>query len=178
MRTVEATDRVELVFSLLDADGNGTLEAEDFELLARRVSAVAPESDDTAKSALLHSCRRYWQTLVTELDTHGNGQVSRDEFTACVLSPERFEATIDEFAAALATLGAPAGDGLVTRPLFMALMIAIGFERSRIDALFDAFDPDDSDRIPEAIWAEGIRDYYRPEKAGIPGDQLTGGARP
>ncbi|MET9556208.1 EF-hand domain-containing protein [Streptomyces sp. NPDC006645] len=178
MRTVEATDRVELVFSLLDANGNGTLEAEDFELLASRVLAVAPESDEAARSALLDSCRRYWRTLVTELDTHGNGQVSREEFTACVLSPERFEATIDDFAVALATLGAPERDGRVARPLFMALMIAIGFERSRIDALFDAFGPDDGDRIAEVTWAEGIRDYYRPEKAGIPGDHLTGNVGP
>ncbi|MFC8824098.1 EF-hand domain-containing protein [Streptomyces sp. NPDC057137] len=178
MRTVEATDRVELVFSLLDADGNGCLEAEDFELLASRVSAAAPASDDVAKSALLQSCRRYWRTLVTELDANGDGRISREEFTACVLSPERFEATIDEFAKALAALGAPQGDGLVTRPVFMALMIAIGFERSRIDALFDAFGPVDGDRISEAVWAEGIRDYYRPEKAGIPGDHLTGVAGP
>ncbi|WP_405608037.1 EF-hand domain-containing protein [Streptomyces sp. NBC_01511] len=176
MRTVEATNRVQLVFALLDADGNGCLEADDFELLGSRVVAVAPWAGDAAKSAMVDSSRRYWRTLVTELDANGDGRISREEFTACVLSPERFEATIDEFAEALAALGAPEGDGLVTRPAFIALMTAIGFERPRIEALFDAFGPVDGDRIPVATWAEGIRDYYRPEKSGIPGDHLTPGA--
>ncbi|MEU0522314.1 EF-hand domain-containing protein [Streptomyces niveus] len=175
MRTAEATDRVQLVFSLLDTNGNGVLDAEDFELLGSRVVAVAPWADDAARDAMVGASRRYWRTLVTELDANGDGRISLQEFTACVLTPERFEATIDEFAEALAALGAPDGDGLVTRPAFMALMIAIGFERPRIEALFDAFGPVDGDRIPVATWAEGIRDYYRPEKAGIPGDHLTPG---
>lgn len=175
MRTVEATDRVQLVFSLLDTDGNGFLEAQDFELLGSRVVAVAPWADDAATGALVESCRRYWRTLLTELDANGDGRISPEEFTACVLTPERFAGTIDEFAEALAALGASEGDDLVTRPAFLALMIAIGFERARIEALFDAFGPVDGDRIPVATWAEGIRDYYRPEKAGIPGDHLTAG---
>ncbi|WP_329037990.1 EF-hand domain-containing protein [Streptomyces sp. NBC_01725] len=175
MRTTEATDRVQLVFSLLDTDGNGVLEAADFELLGSRVVAVAPWADDAARGAMIGASRRYWRTLVTELDANGDGRISLQEFTACVLTPERFEATIDDFAEALAALGSPDGDGLVTRPAFVALMIAIGFERPRIEALFDAFGPVDGDRIPVAIWAEGIRDYYRPEKAGIPGDHLTPG---
>ncbi|MFC9424897.1 EF-hand domain-containing protein [Streptomyces sp. NPDC056987] len=174
MRTVEATDRVELVFSLFDADGNGYLEAGDFDLVGRRVAEAATASGDAEKGALLDAFHRYWTTLVTELDADDDGRVSREEFTACVLSPERFEATIDAFAVALSALGSPEGDGLVPRPVFRDLMIAIGFERPNIEALFDAFGPTADDRIGVDVWAEGIRDYYRPEKAGIAGDHLTG----
>ncbi|MGW4319675.1 MULTISPECIES: EF-hand domain-containing protein [unclassified Streptomyces] len=173
MRTPEATDRVQLVFSLFDADGNGFLEADDFELMGSRVVAAAPAADDAAKQALLASFRRYWTTLVTELDANGDGKISPEEFEACVLSPERFEATIDEFARALSAIGDPEGDGFVNRPDFVALMTAIGFQRPNIEALFEAFGPVAGDRIPVATWAEGIRDYYRPEKAGIAGDHLT-----
>ncbi|GAA2734275.1 EF-hand domain-containing protein [Streptomyces nogalater] len=175
MPTTEANDRVRLVFSLFDADGNGVLEADDFELMGKRVVAAVPEAADGARSRLLDAFRRYWQTLLRELDADGDGRVSPEEFAAIVLDPQRFDATVDEFADALAAMGDPDGDGLVERTHFTALMTAIGFQRPNIDALFDAFEPVDGDRVPVPTWADGIRDYYRPEKAGIPGDHLTAG---
>ncbi len=175
---VEATNRVKLVFSLFDANANGVLEADDFELMARRVVEAAPDSDDTAKSAMLAAFRRYWSTLSTELDADGDGLITFDEYAACVLSPARFDLAISDFAESLAALGDPDGDGVIERPLFMALMTAIGFEPPNIDALFDAFGPSDSDRIEVTTWVVGIKDYYSPEKAGIPGDCLVGSASP
>lgn len=41
-----AIDRVKLIFALLDADGTGSLETEDFELMATRVVAASPDSGD------------------------------------------------------------------------------------------------------------------------------------
>ncbi len=170
----EAISRVQLVFSLFDANGNGHIEADDFDLMTARVVEAAVESDEAAKTAMVAAFRRYWTTLLTELDTDHDGRVSFDEYTACVLSPERFDATIDEFAVALSTLGDPDGDGLIERPLFMALMTAIGFDRANIDVLFDAFGPSDDDRITTATWAEGIREYYAPDQADTPGNALVG----
>lgn len=170
----EAIDRVRTVFALLDADGNGFLEPDDFDLMADRVIEAAPDSDQAARAAMLAAFRRYWTTLAAELDTDHDGRVSFDEYTACVLAPERFDGAIGEFAEALAALGDPDGDGLIERPLFADLMDAIGFERTNVQALFDAFEPDETDRITVRVWDEGIRDYYRPDLAGIPGDHLVG----
>ncbi|WP_103510395.1 EF-hand domain-containing protein [Streptomyces sp. SM13] len=171
----EATRRVALVFSLFDANANGVLEQDDFDLMADRVVREAHASDRAAKDAMRAAFRRYWTTLLTELDANGDGEISFEEFTACVLSPERFDTTIAVFAEALAALGDPDGDGLIERPLFMALMRAIGFEPENIDALFDAFEPTDGDRIRAETWVAGIKDYYAPGKAGIPGDHLVVG---
>ncbi|MBO0914097.1 EF-hand domain-containing protein [Streptomyces laculatispora] len=172
----EAINRVRLVFSLFDANGNGAIEADDFEIMASRVVEAAPDSDNAAKDAMLAAFRRYWSTLGAELDADGDGRITFDEYAACVLSPERFDLTISDFAESLAALGDPDGDGLIERPLFMALMTAIGFGRPNIDALFDAFEPSESDRIEVAAWVVGIKDYYSPDKAGIPGDHLVGSA--
>ncbi|UED87515.1 hypothetical protein K4G22_27705 [Streptomyces profundus] len=89
------------------------------------------------------------------------------------LSPERFDETVGEFARALSVLGDPEGQGLVGRGEFVVLMTAIGFERSGIDALFEAFGPSADDRISAATCEVAIRDYYTPDKAGIPGGLLV-----
>ncbi|MFD5765885.1 EF-hand domain-containing protein [Streptomyces sp. NPDC127049] len=172
MRT-EAAQRVELVFSLFDANGNGVVDSDDFDLMTGRVLEVATTSDAGARDALRTSFRRWWTTLATELDANGDGVITVDEFRPFVLDPERFGPTVAEFAVALSALGDPDGDGLIERPLFLSLMTAIGFEDANIHALFDAFGPDADDRITVATWAAGIVDYYAPDLAGIPGDQLV-----
>ncbi|MYW05627.1 EF-hand domain-containing protein [Streptomyces sp. SID3343] len=172
MRT-EAAQRVELVFSLFDANADGVVESDDFDLMTDRVLEAAVASDDDAKAAIRDAFRRYWTTLATELDADDDGVITVAEFRPFVLDPERFGPTVTEFAEALSVLGDPDGDGLIERPLFVSLMRAIGFEEANIHALFDAFDPDADDRITVATWAAGIEDYYAPHLAGIPGDCLV-----
>jgi EF-hand domain pair len=177
MRT-EAVDRMKVVFTLFDANGDGALETEDFELMADRVVLAARDSDEAAKRALTAALRRFGTTLSAELDVDHDGRITFDEFRACALSPERFDETISEFAVALSNLGDPTGRGLVSRPVFVALMTAIGFDLANINTLFDAFGPSASDEIEASVWLEGIKDYYHPEKAGIPGDLLVGAGAP
>ncbi|SER21726.1 EF-hand domain-containing protein [Actinokineospora terrae] len=169
----EAVERVELIFRLFDANGSGQLDSGDFDLMARRVVAAASESAEADKERMAGAFRKYWETLEAELDADRDGLVSLEEFSACTLSPERFDATVAEFAEALGALGDPDGDGLIERPVFAELMSAIGFRTENIHALFDAFGPSEADRIRVATWVEGIKDYYQPEKAGIAGDQLV-----
>ncbi|WP_329133746.1 EF-hand domain-containing protein [Streptomyces sp. NBC_01476] len=172
MRT-EAVNRVKLVFTLFDADGNGFIEAADFELMAARVIEAVPDADEARKNAMLAAFRNYWTTLATELDADHDNKVSFEEYAACVLAPERFAAAISEFARSLAAMGDPDGDGLIERPVFVALMTAIGFDLPNIHALFDAFGPTAADRITVPVWVAGIEEFYAPDKAGIPGDFLV-----
>ena len=171
--TVTADDRVKLIFSLFDADENGYLEEGDFSTMAGRVVSAAEASGDAAKQAMKAAFQRYWTTLERELDADSDGRVSLDEFVACVLSPDKFHETIAEFARALAALGDPDGDGLIERSEFVALMMAIGFERPNIHALFDAFVPSAEDRVRVPVWASGIMDYYSPDADDIAGDHLV-----
>ncbi|MFJ9824887.1 EF-hand domain-containing protein [Streptomyces sp. NPDC101160] len=173
MRT-EATQRVELVFSLFDANGNGVIDSDDFDLMTSHVLKAADASDDGAKDAMRAAFNRYWTTLADELDANGDGVITLEEFRPFVLDPARFGPTVADFAKALAALGDPDKDGLIERPLFVSLMTAIGFEDANIHALFDAFGPDAEDRIPVATWEAGIKDFYAPDMAGIPGDHLVG----
>ncbi|WNI20474.1 EF-hand domain-containing protein [Streptomyces sp. ITFR-16] len=169
----EAVNRVRLVFTLFDADGNGVLESDDFTLMSSRVAAAVPEADEARKQAMRAGFTRYWNTLVEELDANGDGRITYDEYQACVLSPERFGGAVDAFAAGFARLGDLDGSGTVTRPAFIGLMRGVGFDLPNIHALFDAFGPDDDDRVRVDVWEAEIKNFYAPDKGGIPADLLA-----
>ncbi|MEU8541791.1 EF-hand domain-containing protein [Streptomyces sp. NPDC048717] len=169
----EAVRRAALIFKLFDANGNGVLDPQDFDLLTDRVLAVAADSAHKDRERFADSLRQWWDVLAGALDADGDGLISPREFEASVLDPERFAPTADLFAHALATLGDPDGDGLIERTRFLDLLTAWGFDVPNIHALFDAFGPDAADRITVTAWADGIRDYYTPGLAGIPGDHLV-----
>ncbi|MBW4717173.1 EF-hand domain-containing protein [Saccharothrix obliqua] len=171
-----AVERVSLVFSLFDANGTGRLDQEDFELMAGRVVAVADGSPEEDKQAVVAAFRGYWDVLLATLDADGDGEVTWAEFRACVLSPERFDATVAVFADALSRLGDPDGDGLVERPRFLALMRAIGFAEPNVHALFDALGPSAADLVEVDAWRQAIVEFYAPDKDGIAGDRLVGEA--
>ncbi|BAJ27127.1 MULTISPECIES: EF-hand domain-containing protein [Kitasatospora] len=169
----EAIKRAALIFRLFDANGNGVLDAEDFTLKADRVLGAAEGSRPEAREAFADSLRNWWEVLLKGLDENGDGVISPKEFEAFVLDPALFGRAADRFADALAALGDPDGDGLIERDRFLALMTGWGFEVPNIHSLFDAFGPDAADRITVTSWADGIRDYYTPGLAGIPGDHLV-----
>ncbi|MEU5415462.1 EF-hand domain-containing protein [Streptomyces clavifer] len=169
----EAVNRVKLVFTLFDADGNGVLESDDFDLMSSRVAAAVPGADEAPKQAMRAGFTRYWDTLAGELDTDQDGRITYDEYQACVLSPERFSGAIDQFAAGFARLGDLDGSGSVTRPVFTGMLRGVGFDLPNIQALFEALRPDDADRIGVDAWEAEIRNFYAPDKAGIPADLLA-----
>ncbi|WP_405783613.1 EF-hand domain-containing protein [Streptomyces sp. NBC_00859] len=170
---IEAVNRIKLVFTLFDADGNGVLESDDFHLMSSRVAAAVPGADNKRTQAMRAGFTSYWNTLARELDTNHDGRITYDEYQACVLSPERFSAAADEFAAGFAHLGDLDGSGTVTRPVFTAMMRGVGFDLPNIHALFDAFEPDDTDRVRVDVWEAEIKNFYAPDKGGIPADLLT-----
>ena len=171
----QAAKRVEHVFDLFDIDGNGFIEATDVELMTNRVVAAATGSDEAAKDAIRAAFGRYWSTMATELDQNADGRISLDEFRPFVLSPERFGPAVEQFAEALSALGDPDGDGLVERPVFEALMKAIGFVHENLHALFDAFGPTAEDRVEAEVWRAAIVEFYEPDNAETHGNHLVPG---
>lgn len=167
----KAASRVEHVFDLFDTDGNGFIEATDIELMTNRVVAAATGSDQGAKDAIRAAFDRYWTTMATELDD-GDGRITAEEFRPFVLSPERFGPAVDQFAAALSALGDPDGDGLIERPVFEALMKAIGFGHENLHALFDSFEPNAQDQIQVEVWRVAIVEFYEPDNGDTRGNHL------
>ncbi|MFD5558588.1 EF-hand domain-containing protein [Streptomyces sp. NPDC127068] len=173
----EAGKRAALVFSLLDANKDGVLEEADFALMADRLAGAADRSTAEAKTVMRAALSRYWETLLTSLDSDGNGVISISEFTACVLSPERFKTMVTAVADAVAGLSDHDGSGRVERGYLRKLLASINIDPSSSDAMFDALGPDEQDSVRTDRWNESVRDFYDPEKFDIPVDLLVLGRR-
>lgn len=168
----QAAKRVEHVFDLFDTDGNGFIEATDIALMTDRVVAAATGSDQAAKDAMRAAFDRYWTTMADELDENHDGRISAEEFRGLVLNPEAFGAAVEQFAEALSALGDPDGDGLIDRPVFEALMTAIGFGYENLHALFDSFGPNAQDQVEAEVWRAAIVEFYDPGDGDTRGNHL------
>jgi hypothetical protein len=53
------------------------------------------------------------------------------------------------------------------------MLRGVGFDLPNIQALFEALGPDDADRVRVDVWETEIRNFYAPDKGGIPADLLA-----
>ncbi|MEV7007301.1 calcium-binding protein [Streptosporangium sp. NPDC051022] len=179
--TTAVLERVTLRFTLLDTNGNGYVEAGDFERLARRIIESVAEPMGSAKAlAVLEGHRRYWRSLADGPGAdHGadgpgadHGGVSLGEYVTRVAGPERFDDALREYAESLASLADVNDDGFIEHAHFVACMLAIGFHPDKIDAVFRDLDPHGMGKVATGAWITSIKDFYVSERTDIPAQHL------
>jgi hypothetical protein len=174
--------RLRTRFSLLDADGDGRLQVEDFGLLAQRViDALAasparfPRPDPHLISAkatdLLQGCQIYWQGLVTMTGSR-DGVVTFEEYAAAIPDDAHFDHYGQPYVRALASLADWNEDGQVERADFLACMTAIGFAEPDVERIYAELSFDGA--IATEAWKTAIRDFYLSATADTPGQLLVG----
>lgn len=168
-------ERLRARFDQLDVDGNGYIEAKDFDLVAARLLTAFGESERSAKGrAVLDSHRFYWQGLSAGLDTNKDERISFDEFTVGVGDTARFDQVVRPYAEALVALADRDDDGYVEHDDFVTSLEALGFTRGGIEAAHASLSGGDG-RIPAGAWVDFIGGFYT-AGAESPGQLLvTGG---
>ncbi|GIG68807.1 EF-hand domain-containing protein [Phytomonospora endophytica] len=162
-------NRLKYRFDLLDANGNGYLQAEDFEVLAERVIAAFGTATPQAQEAVRAGHRRYWEGLLGALDADADQQVSFAEYASGLHSAE----PIGAYADAVAAIADVDGDGFIEKADFVACMRAIGF-RDGIEGVFTDLDTDNDSRVTPREWSAAIREFYLSDAADARGHQLAG----
>jgi Ca2+-binding EF-hand superfamily protein len=85
------------LFDLLDHDGNGAIERDDFEQLAADlVKAGTDNPHAPAAEAVFDAYRRAFDRFVAHVDTDGDGVIARDEFHAAMATQSNREARFDD----------------------------------------------------------------------------------
>ncbi|MGW4795770.1 EF-hand domain-containing protein [Nonomuraea sp. NPDC004297] len=164
--------RLRARFLLLDVNGDGYLQAADFDLLAWRVLDALPVKPDSVQAAALREgCRTYWQGLVTTSGKDADGLVSFVEYAAAIPDDAHYTHYGQPYARALAALADWNEDGQVERADFLSCMIAMGFAEPQVERIYAELSFDGA--VPAEDWKAAIRDFYVSAAADIPGQLLA-----
>ncbi|MFC3450788.1 EF-hand domain-containing protein [Amycolatopsis speibonae] len=130
------------LFDLLDYDGNGTIERDDFEKLAADlIKAGADNPHAPSAEAVAQAYRRAFERFVAHVDTDGDGIIDRDEFHTAMATQADREARFDDIWGPTCDVEFDNvdvnGDGKLDREEFAELMAGFGQTPATASAAFD-----------------------------------------
>ncbi|WP_232269855.1 EF-hand domain-containing protein [Streptomyces gobiensis] len=162
------------MFDTIDADGNGVIERNDLERLARNIVTAAARDTDVVE----WEYRKVWDALADEVDTDRDGRISREEFHRAMESRAQDDRLIErtfrpaiqaEFSAVDAD-----GDGSITRDELVQTVQQLGASREEAQRGFDRLDQDGDGRIDFEEYWDAWLTQLTSEDPDAPGSALFG----
>ncbi|MDQ2585506.1 lipase family protein [Saccharothrix yanglingensis] len=163
-------------FTLFDADGDGRLTADDYEVFALRLVQAFGEPPGSPRAlAVRRGYRALWRGVAERSDTDLDGQVGREEFLRWLDEGSRsgFEHAVRPLAEAVLAL-ADDGDGTTTTAEFTRLLTACGLPPDRAADVPAVFDHDGGGTVSTAEVVAVVRDFCLDPAPGKPGHWLFG----
>lgn len=171
--------KLERAFGQLDANGNDVLERDDFQAVGARLLLGFGEPPTTTKGrAVLDTFDGIWHTLRREMDTNGDGVLSRDEFRAGMdqsfIRGTEYDDVFQPAAEAVMAVCDTDGDGVLSFAEFHEFQRALGTTDSYSRAAFDSLDLDGDGTLNVEELLVAIRQFYTGSDPSAPGNQLYG----
>ena len=161
------------LFQAMDTNGDGLLEAADFEAVAEtmgRRCGLELGSDDYG--VLRNRILGTWEAVREVGDIDGDGKVTRDEWVESLTSlggtPEGLQRAAIASAEAQILAMDQDGDGQLDRKEYCAMMGAWGASDEALDTQFDYLDQDHDGYVSREEMLAGVREFWYDEDAGTP----------
>ncbi|MCX5206010.1 EF-hand domain-containing protein [Streptomyces sp. NBC_00237] len=178
MASVVKDQKFSILFDWFDQDRNGQLSAGDLRATATVFAQVARNEDHVNVRAIHASFEQWWQLLLRYADADGDGQVSRQEFTATmeasVTTPEHFESAVMAIADAVMNAADTNTDGVLSRDEYTRMYEVLGVAPELSGPAFDRLDLDGDGVISHDEYRTAIVDFYLSNNPEAPGNYLLG----
>jgi Ca2+-binding EF-hand superfamily protein len=170
-------------FSLIDEDGNGLVEANDFERRADRMADARDVSDPDARAALRKRVMNWWEHLCALADLDDDDRVTREEWQtyweALDASVDTDENASNETLQSLERAARGTFQAMktsdadhVTEDEYTAWLAAWGIEAQA--SAFDRLDRDGTGVLSEDDLVKAVKEFYLSNDPDAPGNVLYG----
>lgn len=150
-----------LVFTMLDADGDGVISKDEYAARADRVTRASGRTED---DPLVVTARTAGARAWAAMDADGDGGVTFEEYAAWA-GAEAFDTVCEPVLSALFDLVDADADGALDLPEFTALRTALGNPVDNIEAAFAALDSKCDGYIRRADYLASVRAHVSGESS-------------
>ena len=171
---------ISAVFNVLDSNQDGTITAEDFDLIGRRVCGqfgVTVDSDNGQN--ICAGYKAWWNQLRQDLDTDNDGQVTMAEFAAAYKGDqgdpqEYFNEHLGRVVRIVAEMIDTDKDGYISEEEYLTLMVVAITDQQAALAGFRELDTDGDRRVSVAEFQAGVQQLMLSNDASAPGTSMLG----
>ncbi|MEU8543249.1 EF-hand domain-containing protein [Streptomyces sp. NPDC048717] len=165
-------------FQLLDANGNGHLEASDFTGLADRLVAAAGLDADSPKAYVVHDAwHTYWAGLCHFAGASPEGRITAEQYIDALTAARADDKVADIVRPAVAAhmvLADTNGDGVADVDEFKALQGALGVPAREAEEAFRVLDRDGDGVLTVDEWLAAAMEYYTSTDETAVGNAVIG----
>lgn len=174
------------MFELLDVDGNGVLEYDDFRMVVDTMASERGwERNHRRYLALVAANRRLWKMISRDIDINEDGAISLMEWFAFHIKAfiedpleqgfdPKFSTALRATATFFCDMLDSDGDGKVCIDDYIAFCAAYNVSQDRARLSFALFDRDGSGDISVAEVEEMVKEFYLSDDPHAPGNLFFG----
>ncbi|WNV82281.1 EF-hand domain-containing protein [Umezawaea sp. Da 62-37] len=179
MTTALRVRKFDRFFDLLDTDGSGFVEAEDWARTAKAlIEGFGHPADSPRASALRDTYARIHETVRSAMDTDGDGRVSREEFhvgiRAHVADPALFDRTFRPAVDAEFDTADLDGDGILDETEIRGVWRVWGMSEADATSAMKHMDQDGDGQVTRDEYYAAWREYLMSEDPDAPGSWILG----
>ena len=152
-------------FAVIDTDGNGVWQRDDYQLLTRRLcETFGHAADSGAGHALASAQRALFNMMLSHMDANDDQEISRDEFIAGLSRAMKdragFEAAVRSAARTLIQVADQDGNGMLDPAEYTRLAAVYGARPDEAEQAFGRLDEDNNGLLDTAELTLAISQFF------------------
>jgi len=166
-------------FAVIDTDGNGVWQREDYQLLTRRLcETFGYAADSPAGHALARAQRVLYDTMLSHMDANHDQEISREEFVAglrrAIKDRAGFEVAVGTAARTLIQVADQDGNGVLDAGEYARLAAVYGARVDEAERAFGRLDTDHNGVLDAAELTAAIGQFFASRDPGARGSVAFG----
>ena len=166
-------------FAVIDIDGNGVWQRDDYQLLTRRLcEAFGHPVDSAAGQAVAAGQRALFDALLSHMDADGDQEITQDEFVATlgrtIKDRPGFDAAVRTAAHSLLQIADQDGNRALDAGEYARLAAVYGARPDEAARAFDRLDQDRNGMLDTAELTLAIRQFFTSQDPGACGNVAFG----